>query len=169
MTTRTVTWHGILTGTPDSTTDLYLPLQSIQATLRESTDSYISVVVSDTLQAEVNARPNGIIEIYKTKDGGTPALVYSVNFNNLRLDQGTRSGTLTLSGRSTASFGTPATVVLTDVVKDNLQTSGLRELEIGAHNDIKPTDTADYDSVQTVIDLVEITVNDNGTLIRIAE
>ena len=165
-----IQWSGVLTGSADSLPDLALNLFSFQATLRLSTASFMQAVIPFTQLDDVIARPNGDIVIYKTLlPDGSPVELYQVNFNDFRTDQGSRSRRLTLSGRSEAAFPGPAAVTLAGVISDGLQVSGARSLDVSPFNDVLPGDTVTYDAVPTVIEIVEITANDTGTTMRLAE
>jgi hypothetical protein len=160
-----VLFTAILTGTPDSTTDLTLPLLTMTASLRDSTDSFISITVPWAYFDEVNARPNGDIQLYKNG-----SLLYTVNFNTFRYDQGARSRTLTLSGRSTASFGATETVTLDQGVEsDSKQANDKRVLVVNPIHDVIPGDTVSYDAVNSVIERVQYTSNNSGTRLTLTE
>jgi hypothetical protein len=160
-----VRWSGILTGTPDLT----LSLINMQATLRGDTASYMQAVIPYTQLDDVLARPGGDIVIYKTLlPDGLPVELYRVNFNDLRTYQGARNQKLTISGRSTAAFPAPSTVALVGVESDSLQTSGARTLVVSPFNDVIPGDSIDYDSIVTLINLVDISANSSGTTTRLA-
>lgn len=165
-----IRWTAILTGAPDALSDLVLNMINFQATLRDSTASYIQVTIPFEQFDDVNLRPNGDIVINKTliPDDSTAEL-YRVNFNDLRTNLGARRRKLTISGRSEAAFPGPAAVTLIDVVTDSLQSSGARSLDVAPFNDVLPGDTVTYDATPTVIDLVEVTSNSEGTTMRLAE
>lgn len=165
-----VHWSGILTGAPDGQTDLVLNLINFQATLRESSASYISATIPIIQLDDVLLRQNGNIQIFKTiKPDGTPNILYTVNFNDSRNNTGARSSKLIISGRSTTAFPGPSAVTLSGVISDGLQSSGARTLDISPFNDVLPGDTVTFDSVATVIDLVQITGNNSQSSMRIAE
>ena len=165
-----IIWTSILTGAPDGQTDLVLDLLNFQATLRESSASYISVTIPFSQLNDVLIRSNGNIQIFKTvKPDGTPNLLYTVNFNDTRTNYGARSSKLVISGRSTIAFPGPSAVTLSGVISDGLQLSGARTLTISPFNDVLPGDTVTFDSIATIIDLVEITGDNSQTTMRIAE
>jgi len=165
-----IQWSAILTGSPDSLPDLDLNMLNFQATLRGSTASYIQVIVPFDQLDEILLRQNGDIVINKTLiPDDTTAELYRVNFNDSRTSSGARSRKLTISGRSTAAFPAPSAVTLSGVVADNEQASGARSLDVSPFNDVIPGDTVTYNSVATLIDIVEITANASGTVMRIAE
>jgi hypothetical protein len=165
-----VHWSAVLTGTPDGQIDLDLNLINFQATLRESTASYISVTIPYNQLDDILLRPNGNIEIYKRINlDGTPNLLYSVNFNDTRISSGARSSKLTVSGRSTAAFPAPSAVTLSGVISDGLQASGARTLDVSPFNDVVPGDTVTYASIATVIDLVEVSGDVSSSSMRITE
>lgn len=165
-----IRWTALLTGAPDALPDLVLNMLNFQATLRESTASYISVTIPFEQFEEVNLRPNGDIVINKTLiPEDTTVELYRVNFNDSRTSVGARQRKLTISGRSEAAFPGPAAVTLIGVISDGPQASGARSLEVSPFNDVLPGDTVTYDATPTVIDIVEVSSNDAGTVMRIAE
>ena len=165
-----ILWSAVLTGAPDSLDDLDLILLNFQATLRSSTSSYITATIPYEQLDDVVLRPNGNIVISKTLiPEETTTELYTVNFNDVRTNVGARNRKLTISGRSEAAFPGPAAVTLSGVVSDDLQSSGARSLNISPFNNVLPGDTVTYDTVATVIEIVEITANESGTTMRIAE
>ena len=159
-----------MTGAPDGETDLVLNMINFQATLRDSTASYIQVTIPMEQLDDVLLRQSGNIVISKTLiPDDTTAELYTVNFNDTRTNEGARSRKLTISGRSEAAFPGPAAVDLSGVIADSVQASGARSLDVSPFNDVLPGDTVTYDSEATLIDIVEITANDSGTTMRIAE
>jgi len=165
-----IQWSAVLTGAPDALADLDLILLNFQATLRSSTASYISATIPFEQLDDVLLRPNGNIVISKTLlPDETTAELYTVNFNDVRTNEGARSRKLTISGRSEAAFPGPAAVTLSQVVSDGLQASGARSLDVSPFNDVLPGDTVTYDTVATLIEIVEITANSSGTTMRLAE
>ena len=165
-----VIWSAILTGTADGVTDLDLKLLNIQATLRFSTASFLQVIVPLSQLDDVLARENGAIVVYKTiLPDGDETEFYRVNFSEMRSDYGARSSKLTLSGRSEAAFSSPALVTISEVVSDDLQASGARSLAVSPFNNVFPGDTVTYDSVSTVVEIVEVSSSSTGTNMRLAE
>ena len=98
-----------LTGTPDGTTDVEIPISSFQGRRRNSADTYLSVVTHDITYAdEVAARPNG--EIYVD-------MAYELNgvetdreeiirgaLEDVVYDEGSKSQAITLSGTKQESW-----------------------------------------------------------------
>jgi len=134
-----VIWSAILTGTADGVTDLDLKLLNIQATLRSSTASFLQVIVPLSQLDDVLARENGAIVVYKT---------------------------ILPDGDETEL---PALVTISEVVSDDLQASGARSLAVSPFNNVFPGDTVTYDSVSTVVEIVEVSSSSTGTNMRLAE
>ena len=165
-----IVWSGILTGAPDSLADLTLEMINFQATLRDSTASYIQVTVPFEQLDDITARPNGDIVISKTLiPDDTTAELYRVNFNDVRSSLGARNRKLTISGRSEAAFPAPSAVTLVGVISDDLLASGARSLEVSPFNDVIPGDTVTYDATPTVVEIVEISASGSGTTMRVSE
>lgn len=165
-----IIWSAVLTGAPDGETDLVLEMLNMQATLRGSTASYIQVTVPFDQLDDILLRTSGDIVISKTliPEESTTEL-YRVNFNDVRSSLGARSRKLTISGRSETDFPGPSAVTLTDVVSDDLLSSGARSLDVSPFNDVLPGDTVTYDAIPTLIEIVEIFASSSGTTMRVAE
>lgn len=157
----------ILTGSPDSLSDLALSVSSLSMTLRESTACYMSAIVDPAQMAEVNARPNGKLNVYKSINGSTPVLMVSMNQQGARIDQGGRSTAYRLSGTTSASFSPFDTVSLykQDVVTDRLLGEGRKAWQIDPSLDIMPGDTINYynSAVPDSYDIDIVAVEANGT------
>ena len=164
------TWSVVLTGSADSLSDLTLNCKNLSASLRDSTASFMSFVVDYDQLDDITSRPNGDIELYRTlQPDGSASLVYSVNFNDYRIDRGGRNRSVSISGRSSAAFAAPAFVDLVDVLSDNLLSDGRRQLIVNPANDVVPGYTAIYDSVSTVIESVDITAGSSGSRMTLTE
>lgn len=173
-----INWTVLLTGDEDNLIDLTLRVSSMTMNLRESTSSFLSLVIDPSQISDVLARPNGDIEVYKTLlPDGTPTLVKSFNQGEPRLDTGGGSRSYQLTGTTTASWTPFSTVDVQreDVVTDRLLESGLISLEVSPLLDIYPGDTIDYyenvilPPTSYEIDLVTINANAGGTQVTIRE
>jgi hypothetical protein len=165
-----VQWGAVLTGAPDSLTDLDLLISSFTATLRASTSTFFSFVVAFSQLESITDRPNGDLVLFKTKlPSGSPVEVHRVNFNEIRSDQGARSGSVTIGGRTSVALPIGSTVVIVDVAEDNIFADGRRQLAVNPGNDVNPGETIDYDSTLTVVDTVEYQGDSNGSVMRLVE
>lgn len=174
-----IRWSAILTGTEDSTTDLDLRVKSLSMSLRESTYSFVSLVIDPSQIDDVLARPNGTIDIYRTElPNGSPELIVSTNQQESRSDYGANNQSVTLTGTTSVSFTPFSTVDLyrSSVVTDRKLDSGLKSWDVSPLLNIIPGDTVDYyadgDSLPATsyeIDLVTILANADGTQMTIRE
>jgi hypothetical protein len=174
-----VRWSAILTGAPDSTTDLDLRVSNLTMSLRESTYSFISLIVDPSQQEDVQDRPNGEIEIYRTElPDGSPELIVSGNQQQPRIDHGGGSRSYTLTATTSDSFTpfTTVSVLNTDIESIDLDSDGLYKFTLDPEINILPGDTLDHyadgiDLPQTsyVIDLVTIRASASGTTLSAKE
>jgi|GEM_PF-4673319 len=98
-----------LTGADDSTTDVVLPMKSFQGTLRDGDPTYLSCVIPGVdYSAQINARSNGdlIVEMAYLLDGieQYKEQLAIVDLETIRIDEGTKNKSITLSGHRTESF-----------------------------------------------------------------
>ncbi len=170
-----VTFSAILTGAPDGRDDLVLQCSSLTANLRESTSSYVSLIVDPAQISDVLDRPNGKIDIYKSVNGATPVRLVSTNQQDARLDYGGASRSYRLTGTTTSSFtpfGTPA-LYPQSVITDRLLEDGRKSWQIDPSIDIQPGDTLSYYETGTpsvhTIDLVAIVASAKSSQMIISE
>lgn len=165
----------VLTGAPNGMADLDLRCSSLSANLRESTSSYVSVVIDPAQLSDVLLRPDGDLDIYKSVDGEAPVLLVSTNLQDQRLDHGASSRSYRLTGTTTASFTPFSTHDLypQDVITDRLLEDGRHSWQVRSDMGIMPGDTINYYETETPItyeiDLVAIVANAKGTQIIISE
>lgn len=98
-----------LTGAPDSTTDIEIPLKSIQARLRSGSPTYLQVVIPGMDYAtQINDRPNGVMEIdlayliggeYTNRE-----TIIQANLEDIRIDKGSINKSISLSGHKQKTF-----------------------------------------------------------------
>ncbi|KKL23055.1 hypothetical protein LCGC14_2429240 [marine sediment metagenome] len=106
----TARYYFTLTGTPDGLEDVVLPLSSFQYRLRDATPSYLQVVIPRITDAAViAARANGdmIVEMAYLIDGVEQhrEQLARVDFENVRVDKGTKNRSVTLTGHRTETWG----------------------------------------------------------------
>ena len=106
----TARYHFTLTGAPDGLADVVLPMASFQYRLRDDTPSYLQVVIPRITDAAViAARANGdmIVEMAYLIDGVEQhrEQLARVDFENVRVDKGTKNRSATLTGHRTETWG----------------------------------------------------------------
>jgi len=98
-----------LTGAEDGEDDVEIPMSSFQGRFRSGDPSYMAAVVPGMdYVSEINARPNGelIIEMafVVADQESLREEIARVNFENVRIDEGAKQKTLTLTGHKTESY-----------------------------------------------------------------
>ena len=137
-----------LTGAPDATTDVELPLESFQGRIRaDDAQSYLSVVIPDayTYAQAVADRPAGELVLRKgvRMASGAEMLteIARVSLDEISDDRGGNSASLTLTGWSAIAAGAFKTRTLTGVSYRH-GGSGLRRVRASFDTFLRPGDTA---------------------------
>lgn len=114
--------------------DLTLPMSSFQGRIRDNADSYLSCVIPNApaYATAIAARQNGDIVIrkgYRFQDGSTQLEeIARVDYESLRIDQGARSASATLSGHRTTVAESAKEVTVQGVSYYCLQADGKRRV-----------------------------------------
>jgi hypothetical protein len=162
-----------LTGAPDATTDLVLPISSFQIRLRSGTPTYVSAVVPGVDQAAaIGARPNGKLRLtYSARypDGSSDSLQFAeATLNSVRSDEGGTNQSISLTGYQTNRNDAPRTVSLTDVTYWSVS-AGKHTCRASFDPNIQPGDTVtDSRGSFTVAD-VTITISTTATQMQLTE
>ena len=137
-----------LTGAPDATTDVELPLESFQGRIRaDDAQSYLSVVIPDayTYAQAVADRPAGELVLRKgvrmASGAEMLAEIARVSLDEISDDRGGNSASLTLTGWSAIAAGASKTRTLTGVSYRH-GGSGLRRVRASFDTFLRPGDTA---------------------------
>lgn len=101
-----ITYLCVVTGDADGMTDLVVPISSFQGRFRSGDPSFLSVVAPGLDYAEaINARANGDLIVYMVKTYANgyvhTAQLMAVDLENIDLDEGSTSQSITLSGHRT--------------------------------------------------------------------
>ena len=164
-----------LTGAEDGLTDIVLPISSLQARQAVSTRSYLSVVVSDlsTYSAAIIARQKGTIIVkrgYRLRDGRKVLQeIARSNFNDLRLDYGSRSQSLTLSGTRTRPPNAGTTRALQSASYKSVDSAGKRRFRVAVDHFFSPGDTAVVDGESLIVNEISYTISPSYEVMELAE
>lgn len=156
----------------DGHSDLVLPMSSFQTRLRQGTPSYLQVIVPAALDYvdEIEARTAGDIVIergLRWTDGTIQTdEIARVNFEGLRIDEGSSSSSATLTGHKTATNSAPKTVNLSGTQLRSVSGSSIRyRCEID--NSIKPGDTANINGDSFVVNYIQHVVSVSGAYMEV--
>lgn len=161
-----------LTGSEDDLDDLLMPISSFQATLRETGESLLSVVVPGNDLAEgIANRPNGniVVKMVKTYDTGNTITetICSVPFDHLRIDEGSTSISCTLSGYGTWG-GSPKAVTLTGA-SYACTDDGNRRYRCKPDLFLRPGDTVTIDGVSYVAARITWAIGESNETMEVSE
>ena len=163
-------YKAILTGAPDSTTDLDLKMSSFNARLRSARDSYLSIVVPHAASFidEIEARPNGEIVLMQSLEGIDTELA-RVNFDDMRTDKGSRSGTTaTLSGNKQKTYSNPDSHAVNFAEYYN-RSAGKSRARFQLVQGVEPADTIEIEGASFVIDTVTLIGATNRIYMEVSE
>lgn len=170
----TIRYIFTLTGTADGKVDIELPIQSFQSRWRSGNPTYLQVVIPaiTAYASYVNDRPNGELKIdmayfYKGVEALREQLLL-VDMEEIRLDQGFRSESITLVGHKTETY-TAKTVALTGVTY-RYEAGGYVKLRTAVPNlYLRPGDTVIYDTDEFVADLITLWIDQRQTMMEVSE
>ncbi len=169
-----------LTGDAESPplADLVLPMSSFQGRLRNGSPSYVSCVIPNcmTYAEDIAARQNGDIVIrkgYRWADGSVSMEeIARVDFESLRIDQGSRSASATISGHRTTSAAAPKDVTVEGVSFYCLQADGKRRIRALLDLFLRIGDTCIYGTGPTdymAVGYISYTVSTELTIMEVTE
>jgi len=147
-----IIFYLILTGADDGLDDVYLPMSSFQARMRDGEPSYISCVIPDSLtyEADITSRSNGDIIIqkgYKLVDGTVyMEEIARVDFESIQIDRGARNDSATISGHRTVSSTAPKERAVSGVSFYGMKTDGKRRIRAEMDLFLRCGDTCIYGS-----------------------
>jgi len=165
-----------LTGSADGVSDVWLPISSIQARIREEGETYLSVVVPDgwTYADEISERSNGDIIIYGGwKDTATGAETLQeltrVDLESVDLDQGPNSYSVTITGHKAGSAESPQPATLEDPLYRSLRNGTRRYRYARIDFNVRPGDTVTTNDETFTIDYVTYIVGSHAENMEIKE
>jgi hypothetical protein len=164
---QVVTYTCVLTGSADGLSDLTLPISTFQARHKDDASSYGAITVPAGAQYAdaIAARPNG--EIVVTWHQGTldeEALRFPPD--DIRLDRGASSSTLSISGNYDAAARDPKLFTLTDV-SYIATSSGSTRYRAAGRGDLRPGDFTYYGGTYSEVSEVVWSVSVGATTMEL--
>ncbi len=162
-----------LTGAADSTTDVVLPMKSFQGTLRDGDPTYLSCVIPGVEYAsQINARSNGdfIVEMAYLLDGVEQykEQLAIVDLETIRIDEGAKNKSITLSGHRTESFASK-NVILDGASYYNISGGEYQYRLAKVDMYLKPGDTVEVNGDSFTVDYVSYFVSVSRQQMDISE
>ena len=162
-----------LTGAPDGTTDIQIPISSLQARKRTGNPTYVAVVVPGFDYAQqITDRANGelVIELGYEIDGTIEFLeeILRATLEDIRTDEGPVNRAISLSGHKTETFATQITTIENSIYR-SLQSGNI--VHRFAHIDpyLNPGDTCRAGDDEFTVDYIIYMVNSYGTTMEVRE
>jgi len=112
-----IRYYFTLTGEPDGTTDIEIPISSFQARKRSDYSTQLTVVIPDYIAwaSAVTARTNGsmLIDMAYLVEGVEQLReqIIEVSLDDIRLDRGSRSRAITLTGSKVQNYGSQVVAI----------------------------------------------------------
>jgi hypothetical protein len=147
----TIVYLFTLTGAADGTTDVEIPITSLQARMRTGAPTYLQVVIPCLTEYEtyVTNRPNGTMEIdVAYLENGAYTLretIISVTLQDIRVDKGPLSKSISLTGRSQRTY-TNKSITLRRPIYKAVLNGATRYRFAEPHVYLFPGDTVTVDS-----------------------
>ena len=160
----------IITGAENDLDDVIIPMASFQSRIRDDDPTFLSVVVPglDFID-EISARPDGYLKVrmgYK-KDGVVlvSETVASVEFEDLRYDEGPVNESMTLTGHITEEY--VAKTVTLEEISYKSYVSGEYRVRCKPDLYLRPGDHVIADDVEFDVTLITYSVTTNSELYEI--
>lgn len=162
-----------LTGAPDGQSDIIIPISSAQGRLRDGDPTYLSVVIpSSTYSEAISLRPNGEMVLQRGVRLSDGALqleeIARVTLEDIRIDEGARNQSISLSGHATVTNSTPKTVQLTGASYRNI-INGSTRYRCALNNFLRPGDTAEINGESLLVNSITYTIGVSSETMEIAE
>ena len=175
-----VIYYCILTGANESPAlpDLFIPISSFQARIRNGEPSYLSCVIPNPSEYsdEIAARSNGEIIIqkgYRLQDGSiNMAEIVRVDYETLALDIGARSASGTIVGHKTVTASAAKEWTVQGVSFYGLQHDGKRRIRAAMDLFLHPGDIVIYgagDDDSFTVGSITYIVNTRDGLMEVTE
>jgi len=169
-----VTYQFTLTGAPDGVDDVIIPISSIQGRSRDGAPTYLSAVVPTMdYAAQISARPNGQMILsrgYRLVDLATTwREIIRANLDSIRIDQGARSASVTLTGYATITNQDPKTVTISGASYRNIGADGKRRYRCPVDMWLRPGDTAVVNGESITVATISYTISPRTENMEIVE
>ena len=167
-------YYFILTGDADSTTDIEIPVSSIQCRRRNGEPTYLSVVIPDISNyPDIILRPNGdlVVEMSYWHDNqdNFRTEIARATMENPRIDEGGRNKTITLSGHKTEGWISKSIVASGSSVYRRISDGKLNHRLAEPEMFLNPGDTVTIDNDTYVVDYLSIVIGSIQQTMEIAE
>lgn len=166
----------VLTGSTDGETDIQIPISSCQMRRRNGKPTYMSVVVSgyDAYADAILARPNGEMVLYKGvrfADGSQQTQEIArvdMELENLRMDKGPKSRSISLVGHRTVETLDPNVIKLSGASYRNYS-GGLRRFRCEVDLWLQPGDIAEVAGESIEVGNISYTIGTAQEVMEIEE
>ena len=166
----------VLTGAADGKPDAVLPMSSFEARARSGEPTYLRATIPWTteLAQAVTERPNGELVVYRglrSHDGlEVVDEILRVNLEDIRIDRGGRSASITLVGHKQTTNPNPVGIELSGTIYRR-EINGLRAYRVAASNWLRPGDTVTLTDVgeTLTVGVVSWIVGRNQEIVEIQE
>ena len=167
----TYLYYFVLTGDADGTTDVTIPISSWQARRKSGAPTYLSVVAPGTsYQSQIEARTNGTMKVNLAYVVDAVEqyreTVCEADYEYMRVDEGGRNQSITLTGHKTETF-TPKAIDLQNVIYVSNDDGNYRYRCAVVDMYLNPGDTARYDGNEiTVAQIVCMVAAEGGAVMQ---
>lgn len=168
--TARTSYRAKLTGSNNALSDIEMPISSFNARLRSGRESFLSIVVPNggSFISAIEARPDGELVIEEHSEGISTELA-RVNFQKLRIDKGSRSGTsLSISGYKQTTNGSPAGWLISDYSYFSRSDNKSR-VRVQSRASVKPADYITAEGLTFIADTVTLVGSVNRVSMEISE
>ena len=162
-----------LTGAPDGTTDIEIPIKSFQGRIRQATPTYLSAVIPGMDDAAaITARANGemVVEMVQYYRGALYRReeIARATLGNIMLAEGAMSKSITLVGHKTETF-TAKAVTLEHPLYYGLSNGKKRYRFAAPDLDLRPGDTVTVGSDVFTAGMISFTVSPGNQTMEVSE
>jgi len=162
-----------LTGGPDNESDLEIKFSSFQATKRNGTATYASVIIPGfEYSSAITARSNGDLKIDMAYlIDGVESLrenIIDVSLETIRTDEGARRRSISLSGSRTIDYKGNL-ITLENPIYKNISEGKIRYRFLQADPWLNPGDTVRCRSDEFVVDYITYTISERFRQMEVRE
>lgn len=167
-------YYFTLTGDPDATTDIEIPISSFSARKRTGEDTYLSVVIPDyaTWAAAIAARSNGemVVEMAYLLDGEVSVReeILRADLEEINLFQGPHNRSIVLTGHKTQTFAGKVTTLEKSIYR-GFQGGKLIHRFATADPYLDPGDTCKVDDDAFTVDNIVYMIDTSRATMEVRE